>query len=1283
MLHTEEHPDLALRVTTTPVLTSGDPLEKQKEIVKYFDDTFTVYEKLFDILARPQAFFMKAEPLRHPLIFYFGHTACFFVNKLVLGGFMKDRVDAEIETSCAVGVDEMSWDDLDESHYAWPNAVEAEETPERALEWVRRVKAYRAKVREEVGKLTRTAKPPQLPLQADDFWWVILMGIEHERIHLETSAVIMRRLPLSEVRQVMTDTETAFWGRCTKGIFGGDWEEASKMIPKNELKSVVLKSGGPTGSVSDVQSDGRGRVRQGRSWEESRFYGWDNEFGSVCLEISPFSASKYVVSHAEYFEFMRENGYRQKKYWTDEGWRWIREMRMDRPLFWICPDGRRDNSPGPQVTEAEERGEGAQTRDAKSLPSDGWRLRTFLEEIPLPWDWPVETNCLEAQAFCNWKADKIGVSLRLATAFEWKAMRDLAPFGDPSDWTSSPSSAEEKEKREVKGNVNLEAFASSCPVTLFQQVPEEEGGFFDVVGNVWQHTESHQDVFGGFKVHPLYDDFTTPTVDGKHNEIKGGCWISTGNEATADARYAFRRHFYQFAGIRYVHSQNPLGQFVHGVCAFEDDQNTADSLASLCSAPPSHLSALAASVGPGEVGAFANALRFPTLLSRHAWGEVNTAKERDGSVVEIGCGVGLSVVEFARLGAARAVGVDLTARDFQAGDRLVVQGRCRWAACEEGELVEYSEARLESVLQSEGEKGREGGGGSASADEIAKKILFVQNDACNLDVKKLGRHDVVVGSLRLFSAQVEGKDGGQPLLRDPSAFFSSLPLVCLPGAVVVLACPAVGLPFDVEREMGSRGFHLIEEPSQTVAVTRRSARVSEGTVVRVLKFALAPQSEILSRHETPTTPSEQREPQQEGDAWAVRSGGGSEEGDGEREAPVQYEEGKEKERSPLSAATRSPRTSGNGRMKKSGGEMAEKQEEGRKAAAAQLPSLNDFRQLASAGSTWPQTLASLCSALVSSADGNKEKDNEEEGAKTTVTLSVSAGALSSLRGAPAGSLPLFPADKSLSVNASTPNEEEKKPSAEEAQLKFLLQAEGFTVRRGKEKDEQKSNIVISALQLEASEDPERALRGALGQVAPGGFLLVASSYDWKDAVTSKEKRLGGVKKDGEDFTAEEALRDLLSRPSPSGQVPSCRQVPLADLLFREGTAWGKGGEGVCWRRRNSSTSTVAAAAGLPEGGEGEERFLSSLSSSAVSNKNGNAEGLETVHRPVPLQQMGSVVRPTGTSRGDGASLGLDFLRLRKGSYEEEEEENLDLQDDVLPARFFLDAPQLTAWQRLV
>ncbi len=103
------------------------------------------------------------------------------------------------------------------------------------------------------------------------------------------------------------------------------------------------------------------------------------------------------------------------------------------------------------------------------------------------------------------------------------------------------------------GNINLEHYASPCPVTEFGF-----GDFHDVVGNVWQWTETPITGFPGFEVHPCYDDFSTPTFDARHNLIKGGSWISTGNEATRDSRYAFRRHFFQHAGFRYIESEKAV-----------------------------------------------------------------------------------------------------------------------------------------------------------------------------------------------------------------------------------------------------------------------------------------------------------------------------------------------------------------------------------------------------------------------------------------------------------------------------------------------------------------------------------------------------------------------------------------------------------------------------------------------------------------------------------------------------------------------------------------------------
>jgi len=111
----------------TPVLSGNDAEAARREIREYFLSTFNRYELLFETLSGEQSYFSKPISLRHPLIFYFGHTATFFINKLVLGGLVSERINPEFEAMFAVGVDEMSWDDLDESRYDWPQVDEVRE----------------------------------------------------------------------------------------------------------------------------------------------------------------------------------------------------------------------------------------------------------------------------------------------------------------------------------------------------------------------------------------------------------------------------------------------------------------------------------------------------------------------------------------------------------------------------------------------------------------------------------------------------------------------------------------------------------------------------------------------------------------------------------------------------------------------------------------------------------------------------------------------------------------------------------------------------------------------------------------------------------------------------------------------------------------------------------------------------------------------------------------------------------------------------------------------------
>ncbi|MEJ2214040.1 MAG: SAM-dependent methyltransferase, partial [Gammaproteobacteria bacterium] len=151
--------ELNLLVTKSVLLTGDDVEKKRQQIRNYFHDTFTLYERIFDCLASDQAFYTKATSLRHPLIFYFGHTAVFFINKLHVAKLIPERLDPELESMVAIGVDEMSWDDLDEANYDWP-------TPDQ-------VRQYRNKVRNLVDDFISNTSL-SLPIQWDDPMWIVL-----------------------------------------------------------------------------------------------------------------------------------------------------------------------------------------------------------------------------------------------------------------------------------------------------------------------------------------------------------------------------------------------------------------------------------------------------------------------------------------------------------------------------------------------------------------------------------------------------------------------------------------------------------------------------------------------------------------------------------------------------------------------------------------------------------------------------------------------------------------------------------------------------------------------------------------------------------------------------------------------------------------------------------------------------------------------------------------------------------------------------------------------------
>lgn len=625
-----------------PTLQGTDAGLKRAEIKAYFQHCYKRYESLFHLVSDKTAYFRKADPLRHPIIFYYGHTAVFFINKLKLAKIIEQRIDPELESLFAVGVDEMSWDDLNDAHYEWPS--------------LERVQDYRDQVYHMVNHLIDTL-PLALPITEDSDWWVILMGIEHENIHLETSSVLIRQLPFDSIQ------ENRQWKECEK--YGP--------APRNELLEVSA-----------------GSVRLGKN-KDAQLFGWDNEYGNHLAQLPAFKAAKYLTSNAEFLAFVQEGGYSNESFWCEEGKAWKTYTDAKHPMFW-------------KETEK------------------GYKLRTLSREIDLPLNWPVEVNHLEASAFCQWKSQKEGVPVTLPTEDEYIRLRDVSGVPPYLEWT---------EKGETVANINLEGFASSVPVDTYQH-----GDFYDVIGNVWQWSRTPMYPFEGFKVHPVYDDFTVPTFDGKHDLINGGSWISCGNLATQKSRYGFRRHFYQHAGFRYIQSE-------YEEQVTSNMYNTDTIISQYC-----HF-------GWGE-----NALgveNYPARCARIALEAMKDKPKR--KALDIGCAIGRSTFELAR-GFDEVIGVDFSARFIQEAESLKETGVLRYRLTTEGELKNFYEVNL-ADFDLEAER---------------QKVTFRQADACNLKpiYKDL---DLIFGGNLIDR------------LYDPKKFLVSLASRINTGGVLVLTSP--------------------------------------------------------------------------------------------------------------------------------------------------------------------------------------------------------------------------------------------------------------------------------------------------------------------------------------------------------------------------------------------------------------------------------------------------------------------------------------------------------------
>lgn len=590
-----------------PVTLNGNDIQnKRQEIRDYFHNTFSLFEKVFELLKNDDVFYRKSEITRHPMIFYFGHTATFFVNKLISMKVINERVDANFESVFAVGVDEMSWDDVDSKNYSWPKVDE--------------VREYRTKVRGLVDELIITL-PLNLPISQESDMWVILMGIEHERIHIETSLVLHTQMPLEFIKEV--DEFKA----CSH----------SSAAPKNEMLSIKAQ-----------------HIELGKE-KTHHLYGWDNEYGTYEEDVKEFKTSKYLVSNSEYMEFVKDGGYETEEFWDDEGREFLKDSKAAYPTFWVLENG-------------------------------DYRYRTISKLIEMPLDWPVDVNALEAEAFCRYKSQKDGVIYSLPSEAEYRAIYNQSGLQDLPDF------------HESRANLNFYHYASSCPVNEFSF-----NGIYDVVGNVWQWSRTPIRGFEGFEIHPAYDDFSVPTFDDKHALILGSSWASSGNLIMKHSRYAFRKHFPQFAGFRYVISENSNDEEID---IYESD----DLVSQYCEFQ----------YGDTHFGVSNFAIECAKIASKFA--------TKKGKALDLGCATGRATYELAK-DFDEVEGIDFSVRFVQVGANLKDNGFVAFTSKEEGDLVVNKKVTIEEL----------------GYENLRDKVSFWQGDACNLK-PNFNSYDLIIAT---------------------------------------------------------------------------------------------------------------------------------------------------------------------------------------------------------------------------------------------------------------------------------------------------------------------------------------------------------------------------------------------------------------------------------------------------------------------------------------------------------------------------------------------------------
>lgn len=418
------------------------------------NDARRITDALFDVV-KPEFLYERPIAERHRIVFYIGHLEAFDRNLFDQRLFDLPSRKPEFDQLFAFGIDPVDGGLPTDQPADWPT-----------LDVIR---GYIGQLRADID-----ARLDPIALAGTDrdnqAGTLLEVAIEHRLMHAETLAYMLHQLPVAQKIGPKVTEETA-----------------SRPLETHVAREMVRVPAG-VATLGLAQDSGT--------------FGWDNEFGRHQVEIPAFDMDRYMVTNADWLDFIDAGGYAHREYWNEKDWAWKEREAIQKPAFWVR----------------------ASSSDANTL--QGWTLRTMFDEIALPADWPVYVSHAEACAYAKWAGKS------LPTEAQWQRAAEAAPHAQT-------------------GNFDFRRWEPS-PV---QAHPDNASaaGVVGQFGNGWEWTSTAFGPLPGFEAFPFYEGYSANFYDNQHYVLKGGSPRTAACMLRPSFRNWFQAHYqYVYAGFRCV-----------------------------------------------------------------------------------------------------------------------------------------------------------------------------------------------------------------------------------------------------------------------------------------------------------------------------------------------------------------------------------------------------------------------------------------------------------------------------------------------------------------------------------------------------------------------------------------------------------------------------------------------------------------------------------------------------------------------------------------------------------